>query len=321
MKCFVCNSENVAKKYSNFPGYIEGTYYDIFECLECNSNFIDTSKIDKKIYEVIYSQENIPGYERYFRYMKEIKKQKNPLEYLFKKESIYFPVYDYLKNKPKLKILEIGCGNGYLTYSLNSLGHSASGIDISEEAIKSAKTNFGNYFAVSDLKDYRPKEKFDLIIATEVIEHLKNPSEFILQCLALLKENGEILLTTPNKDYYNRDIAWKSESPPVHTFWFSKQSFKAIAKRYNLAYKFVNPFKLISSSQNLLSCMLTKHNRLPSPILNKEGKPFLGRESDSLARIIVRKFFDFGPIRYISNLLMFKTEPPHFAVFFKKRQY
>ena len=322
MKCQICGSKKVIKKYSNFPVYMDKTSYDIFECHSCDTQFIETKNIDKKIYEIIYSQEDTPGYDRYFKYMKEIKKQKNPLKYLYQKESIYFPVYEYLKDKPKLKILEVGCGNGYLSYSLNFLGHSVIGIDISKEAIKLATSQFGNYFVASDLKDYKTDVKFDLIISTEVIEHIQNPNKFISHCVNLLKDTGKILLTTPNKDYQNKKAIWKTESPPVHTFWFSKKSFKTIAKKYGLNYKFVNPQKPISCSQNKLSCfILSRNNRLPLPILDKNGKPFQEREkiSNSFFRVIARKFLDWTPIRYTSNLFMIKSEPPHLGVLLGKK--
>ena len=317
MECPICKSSKIRKKYSNFPGYIEETFFDIFECTECDVQFIDSGSVGTKIYEIIYSQKNTPGYERYFEYMKEIKRQRDPLRYLVKRESIYFPVYKHLKDKSGLRILEIGCGRGYLTYSLNFSGHLATGIDVSEEAIKSARENFGNYFEISDIENYKTNDKFDLIISTEVIEHVPNPDKFLSACIRLLKKTGAILLTTPNKDYQNKASVWKSECPPVHTFWFSKKSIRILAKMHGMACRFINPQKSVFCSQNKLSCyFLSRKNKLPLPILDKNGKPFEEREriSNSSARIIARNFLEWAPVRYLSNLIMINSEPPHFGV-------
>lgn len=139
MKCIICNNKNTKLIFSKFPGYIENTYYKIYQCDSCNSQFINTNNINLNIYDKIYSNINFPGYDRYLEFAKKIKLKKDPLHYLASQEEIYFACEFFLKNKPKQKILEIGCGYGYLTYALNKEGHNTTGIDISKKAIQFAK--------------------------------------------------------------------------------------------------------------------------------------------------------------------------------------
>lgn len=262
------------------------------------------AKVNPKIYDIIYSNDNTPGYDRYLRYAKAVKKQEDPLKYLSKEEPTYYPVYSFLKGKEKLEILEVGCGYGYLTYSLHSAGHNILGIDISKNAIKFAESNFGDYYKVADLKDYKANKKFDLIISTEVIEHLTNPVEFIDHCLKLLKPNGKIILTTPSKDYYNKKVIWKTDLPPVHTVWFSRSSFRYIAKQRKLKCDFINFNNYVGRNENTLVdfiyTRLTSY-QLPMPVLNKKGKAYQKRveRSNSFFRMVFRKIIFFAPVRYI----------------------
>jgi len=170
MKCNICNSKKIVKRYSNFQGYIEGTCHDIFECLICNTQFIDTEGINEEIYKILYSEENKLLYDTKIDFLEEFKKQREPLNFLVKKEAIYSIIQNYVKGKSKLKILDVGCGDGYAVHGLNKLGHNAKGLDISKEAIKTAKKNFGNFFIAKDLESFKTKEKFDLIISIERVE-------------------------------------------------------------------------------------------------------------------------------------------------------
>ena len=103
-------------------------------------------------------------------------------------------------------ILDLGCGNGYLVNHLISLGFNAYGTDASVQGINIAKqTNAGRFF-IQDLSTGQlPAElqhlHFDTIISTEVIEHLYDPEGFIEFCKRTLKNEGEIILSTPYHGY------------------------------------------------------------------------------------------------------------------------
>jgi 2-polyprenyl-3-methyl-5-hydroxy-6-metoxy-1,4-benzoquinol methylase len=119
------------------------------------------------------------------------------------------------KNKNKL-ILDIGCGNGWLTAILIQKGFEVYGIDASESGVEianqrkecQAENGGKKRFFVQDLNtDYLPNElvnlKFDTIISTEVVEHLYDPRKYISFCKQILQQNngGEVLITTPYHGY------------------------------------------------------------------------------------------------------------------------
>ena len=92
-------------------------------------------------------------------------------------------------------ILDVGCGNGSIANKLIIEGYSVYGIDASESGIKVAKKTNEDKFFVQDINSAKlPVElqdkKFDLIISTEVIEHLYNPRGYIEFCKNVLLQNG-----------------------------------------------------------------------------------------------------------------------------------
>jgi SAM-dependent methyltransferase len=245
-KCMICGS-NAKLKYRNHPGYQKPDTFNIYHCKKCNSSFSMPRCNADSIYEIIYKNgPTVPGYNRYWEYATRVKEENNPLDYLADTEDCYWCVKEALKqtisDKKKMKILEIGCGLGYLTFSIFKQGYNILGVDISEQSIKHATKNFGNIYLHADLYEYAPKHKqeYDVIILTEVIEHLDDINSFMSMLKMLLKPGGKIILTTPNKSFYPSNIIWASDLPPVHCWWLSEDSIKYIASTLKLTVSFID---------------------------------------------------------------------------------
>src|SRR6185437_4117475 len=157
--CIICKKD-AEIKLENFNGYREGENFDIYYCSSCNTSFVWPQKVDTQIYDSIYSQADfVPGYNRYALYAKEIKYVKNALKYLAGKEAMYFAVKKILmQNIGKSEnILEVGSGLGYLTYAIRQEGYSATGLDISTDAVNKARASFGNNYICEDVYQYALK--------------------------------------------------------------------------------------------------------------------------------------------------------------------
>lgn len=99
-----------------------------------------------------------------------------------------------------LKILDIGFGGGLVAEPLARLGGEITGIDADARAIEVAKAHAG------DLKiDYRCgaaediQEKFDVVLALEIIEHVNDVPGFVQTCTGLVRDNGIIIFSTLNR--------------------------------------------------------------------------------------------------------------------------
>ena len=103
-----------------------------------------------------------------------------------------------------IKILDIGCGGGLLSEPLSRLGAEVTGIDASDRNIKIAKTHLEkskldiNYYCSSPDK-FVAKEKFDVVLNMEIVEHVDNVDFFLLKSSELLKKNGLMFIATLNK--------------------------------------------------------------------------------------------------------------------------
>ena len=103
-----------------------------------------------------------------------------------------------------IKILDIGCGGGLLTEPLSRLGATVTGIDASERNIKIAKMHLNkskldiDYYCSSPDK-FVVKEKFDVVLNMEIVEHVDNVDFFLFKSSQLLKKNGLMFIATLNK--------------------------------------------------------------------------------------------------------------------------
>jgi len=104
-----------------------------------------------------------------------------------------------------LRILEVGCGNGYVANILARQGHDVIGIDTAADGIAIAKTAFqGIRFECWSIYDEELATKLgtvDLVVAIEVIEHLMYPRDLFRQAARILRKDGLLILTTPYHGY------------------------------------------------------------------------------------------------------------------------
>ncbi len=129
----------------------------------------------------------------------------------------------------RARVLDIGCGAGYGTAELAQSALSATGIDVSAEAIAYARAHYPlpntNFLTASATAVPFAAASFDLITAFEVIEHLDNWHDLLIETRRLLHPNGTFLVSTPNKLYYAESRA--SEGPnPFHTHEFEFAQFR-----------------------------------------------------------------------------------------------
>ncbi|XP_035743397.1 ubiquinone biosynthesis O-methyltransferase, mitochondrial-like [Vespa mandarinia] len=108
-----------------------------------------------------------------------------------------------------IKIVDIGCGGGILSEPLAKLGAEVTGIDNSLELINVAKEHASldcnlsgklNYIQ-STIEEFEKenKEKYDAVVASEILEHVFNQQLFIKSCSSIIKPGGSLFITTTNK--------------------------------------------------------------------------------------------------------------------------
>lgn len=98
------------------------------------------------------------------------------------------------------RIIDIGCGEGFIVNNLNR--PDITGVDISKKALSIAKQkNPGCNFCTGSIYDLSfKKNSFDLVIATEVLEHLENPDRALKEIKRISKDY--CILSVPNEPYF-----------------------------------------------------------------------------------------------------------------------
>ena len=92
-----------------------------------------------------------------------------------------------------LKILDIGCGGGLISEPMSRLGGNVTGIDASEKNIKvaymhSKESNLQINYLNKSPEQLKEKEKFDIILNLEIVEHVENLDLYLKSCKDLLKK-------------------------------------------------------------------------------------------------------------------------------------
>jgi 2-polyprenyl-3-methyl-5-hydroxy-6-metoxy-1,4-benzoquinol methylase len=107
---------------------------------------------------------------------------------------------------PGSRVLDVGCGNGFTAGQFLERGCEVVGIDLSESGIELARQKYPN----ARFEVVRADERilvnlecnpFDIVVSTEVIEHLYAPRLYIQGCYAALKRGGRFICSTPYHGY------------------------------------------------------------------------------------------------------------------------
>lgn len=172
-----------------------------------------------------------------------------------------------------LNIADFGCGRGWLSNKLSHFGN-VTGFDISEKAIANAQHSYpGINFICLDASTSIPPEltgKFDLVVSSEVIEHLHDQASYLKNIYSLLRTGGEVLITTPNGKwhdafYQGERISWKQ---PVEN-WITLPGLIRLLNHTGFVPLFSDTF---NSEWVFAYRPQIKTSRLAHPILRKALK-------------------------------------------------
>jgi len=131
------------------------------------------------------------------------------------------------------RVLDAGCGAGYGSAELAQAAHDVVGIDCAIEAVNFARANYrlpNLQFEQATCTALPHGDcAFDLVVAFEVIEHLENWRDFLLEVRRVLAPNGQFIVSTPNKLYYNEGRGAHGANP-FHVHEFEFEEFRAELK-------------------------------------------------------------------------------------------
>jgi 2-polyprenyl-6-hydroxyphenyl methylase/3-demethylubiquinone-9 3-methyltransferase len=144
------------------------------------------------------------------------------------------------------KVLDMGCGAGFLTHELASAGHEVTGVDLSEESLNVARKldKKGSYLRADVTAIPLESESFDAVCAMDLLEHVENPKAVVQEASRLLKPGGLFFFHTFNRTFLSwliviKGVEWcvKNAPPDMHILrlFIKPEELKKICEDHGMA--------------------------------------------------------------------------------------
>ncbi len=142
----------------------------------------------------------------------------------------HLAMYKFFRRYVKArKVLEVGFGEGYGTYYLSEEASEITGIDVSHALVEHASGKYVRdnlYFVKGDAENLPfPDGSFDVVVSSQVLEHVKGCMRFISETHRVLRPGGTALIATPNRK------AMIDGVNPYHFKEFSARELEAVLRK------------------------------------------------------------------------------------------
>ena len=132
-----------------------------------------------------------------------------------------------------LDVLDIASGEGYGSQLLASRSRSVVGVDIAPEAVRHAQAKYSranlSFLEGSCTAIPLPDASVDVVVSFETIEHIQEHEQFLAEVLRVLRKDGQLLISTPERSNYDATLASTNPFmdkaatlPPEALYAFSK---------------------------------------------------------------------------------------------------
>ncbi len=270
-KCNLCSSKEIRKKFmlEDKLHAINGEF-NLFICNKCGLIFQNPQLSEKDLANyyprdyISYNKGKSPR-DKMIELLYKVYYSDKPNNFL---KLLFLPVKSLLRSMPykkNAKYLDIGCGDGSFLKLVKQSGMEPHGVDpflkkpISELKIKNVSLHDAEY----------PNKFFDFITLNNVLEHMSNPLEILIECGRILKKGGKILVNVPNSTSLNYCLFssnWVSLDAPRHLYIFSNKTLEIYGKKCGLSIEKINyksePFTILGSMIYTFNKIFSKKDKL-----------------------------------------------------------
>ena len=221
---------------------LEKNTWDIYRCSNCNFLFVHPYPSDSEITE--FYNTNYRDIDIDF-YPKARSRQRRTFIRSFR-------FWKYIFNK---RVLDVGCGGGFMVNAFRRLGADAHGMDISENSIAYARKHFPACTFHCENFDSMSKSNlvFDFIFTTELLEHIAGTHEFMEMIVAISRPGTIVYLATPDSGHeaVPADMSlWTDICPPAHLQWFNQSNMALLFGNYG--FELVRAFRKKTPALSML---------------------------------------------------------------------
>jgi len=255
--------------------------FEVLNCSDCRTLY--TAELpeagQKEDYDNYYSDENLNVPEFVIRRVGEIVEEFEP----------------YRKTN---KLLDIGFGAGTVLETAAKRGWQVAGLEVSQPAIEQARRKGFEVFQ-GFLNDANyPSGQFDVVTASEILEHLESPKDDLAEIARILRPGGLLWATTPSARGISPrmlGIDWSVMAPPEHTQLYSIRGLRGLLKEAGFDVAKIlthgtNPFEIMHHFQNGRSSQSTGAKVETSYSLNEK---FTSSPSRTLVKSLINLTLNF----------------------------
>lgn len=201
----------------------EAEHARLMKCLNCDLVFAVDREVPFELYDEAYTESG-----EYAAYLSTDDRQREP--------HLPWAMRQFLKDSGANKLLlDVGCSAGSFIQAAERKDWRVSGLELSETAAAVAKERTGAPVYTGSLTSYLPDKPLDAVTAWEVLEHIPDPRQFMIQTVSLLAQGGVLALSVPN---WNSPWMKSSDSqqhwPPFHLNYWNRKSLQYVFEESGL---------------------------------------------------------------------------------------
>ena len=156
------------------------------------------------------------------------------------------------------RVIDLGCGGGFMADAFRRCGADAHGLDISENSIAYARrrfpkcTFFRETFAAFGARGLT----FDFIFSSELMEHIAGTAEVMALIVALSRPGTVVYVATPDAGHPAVPanlLEWPDICPPEHLQWFDRRNMTLLFEKHGFA-----PLKTYAKKSPALSMLFVR---------------------------------------------------------------
>lgn len=190
-----------------------------------------------------------------------------------------------------LRILDVGCGDGTCSKKISDMGNDVCAVDVRQGKAREASLK-GIKVIVADLEKGMPfaPASFDLVYATEVLEHVYDTEFFLQEARRVMNKNGVLIVTVPNLACLPNRLRmifglYPKYIAPARKHWGVGEHVRAFTKNMITELLMRNGFRIEDVKANVVSFVPTRRTRKPWSKRLAKAFPGLGEILICKARV------------------------------------
>jgi 2-polyprenyl-3-methyl-5-hydroxy-6-metoxy-1,4-benzoquinol methylase len=237
-RCPICNQSRPVKDFGLGQ-------FQVWVCTNCGFRYLYPQPTDAELSE-IYSDHYFLD-EGHAQSVEMVNTLKRATAKLYLRQM----VAEGLAVSGKPTLLEIGCGRGDFLLEAQAQGLGVSGLEVTDGLVAIANQRLGGSLVhKGHLEESRfDNESFDVVALFDVIEHVRDPVDFLTRISALLRRSGQVYIVTPSLDSWSAKLLGRNwmEFKLEHLSYFTKAAIVLLLKntgfcrvRFQPNYKVLN---------------------------------------------------------------------------------